>query len=179
MRIPISRVRCDRIGDDAVNSDDAEQQSHASRNAQHDQGKRGARHRLGVEIGERVNIGERQIWIGRPHHLLDFLPEGFRASPRTANGESDIAVDHFLLTFETVHRQGPVHRGWRRLAHAFVVQISGHADNLAPVVCIADADLFAQRAGCVAPVLSRKILGDDRDGDFLVDVRPGQVAADH
>ena len=81
-----------------------------------------------------------------------------------------------FLAFKAVQHQRPVDRSGCRLAHAVVVHVAGHADDLAPVIGVGDADALAQCILRTVPIFLRKILRDDGDGEFLVGVCPGQIA---
>ena len=165
------------ISDYSIDPYDSEQQRHAACHAQHNEGEGSARHRFLVEVSERVNFSERNIGINRPHRLADFFQERFGTGARAANGKSDTAAQAFFLTFKAVHNHGPVNGGGWILINAVVVRIGNDSDDFAPVVVVADANSLSQRVARVMPILARKIFGDDRDRNSLVDIVPGEIAA--
>src|SRR6202040_1517643 len=101
----------------------------------------------------------------------------FGTGTRTANSKTDAAAQRFLLPLKTIHDHGPINGGGRIFVNAHVVRVADDADDFPPVVIVADANSLAQRVAGIMPVLTRKIFGDDRNGNSLVDVVPGEIAA--
>ena len=105
----------------------------------------------------------------------------FMKAAEPARGErmtnATLRRDRLLLPFEAILKNRPIHGGGRRIVDAIVMHVPGDANNLAPIVGGAHADLLAEGGGRICHKLSGEILRDDRDGPLLVSFRPGQVAA--
>ena len=71
---------------------------------------------------------------------------------------------------------GQYDRGGGGLAHAVIVGVLHHADDLAPVVVAGHTNPLAQGSVGVMPVLASEIFGDDGHRPLLVGVCPGDVA---
>src|SRR5712691_4332887 len=56
------------------------------------------------------------------------------------------------------------------------LDVSHNADDLPPVVFRTHANLLAERARSIVPILARHSFGDDCDGNLVVDVTPSEVA---
>ena len=100
-----------------------------------------------IQLAECGWIRQRQIGIDRPDHLLHFFHEGRGASAGSANDECNIAVDGFLLPFETILKHRPVHGGGRWVVDAIVMHVPGNTNDFAPIVGGAHADLLAEGDG--------------------------------
>jgi hypothetical protein len=100
-----------------------------------------------------------------------------RADAGAAQGERHITHYKGVLAFEVIHHEGPINGGVGGLTDAVFVDIADDTDNFAPVVFGADANAFAERGGGVMPMFAGDVFRDDGDGEFLVGVIPGEVAA--
>jgi hypothetical protein len=63
--------------------------------------------------------------------------------------------------------------------HAVVVHVARDADDLAPRIVHAFADLLADRGARAAPQLARQVVGHDRHVAKIVEVGPRKVPAGH
>src|SRR6266403_59851 len=169
----------DGIGDHAVDADDAEEQGHRSRYAEHDQSERGPRHGALVKIFDSVDIGEGKIRIHRPHRLAGFGHKAFRAGARSAEYDGDIAAGTSGIAFKIIQQKGPVSRAGGRFADAIIVDVADDTDDFTPVILGADPDALPEGGGGIVPIFAGDVFGNHGDGKFLVGIRPGEVAAGH
>src|SRR5258708_6382562 len=153
------------ISDNAVDTDDAEQQRHGSGHAKHDEREGSAGHRAPVVKVESVNVGKRKIGVQGPHGLADFIQETLRARTRAANDECDFAHGHGVIALKMIHQEGPINGSRGRFADAFIVNVAD------------DTDALAERGRGVVPILASQIFRNHGDGNFLVGIVPGDFTA--
>ena len=118
-------------------------------------------------------------WLDSDNRLLGSMLVSAN-DPKSAAAEvRRIAADELFFTLKLISDRGPVHRGRRRLAYAVIMEVGRNADDLPPIVGIADADLFTNGVERRLPVLSREILGNDGHRDLFVNLIPREVAPCH
>src|SRR2546430_10364631 len=169
----------DGVRDNAVDADDAEQQSHAAGNAKHDEREGGSRHGALVEKVQCVNVGERKIRIQGPDPLANFVQETLRAGARAAKYEGHFAHGHGVIAFKVIHQERPIDNSGGWFADAFIVNIADDADDFPPVVLGANADALAERGGGIIPKFASYVFRNHSDRQFLVGIVPGDFSAGH
>ena len=122
------------IGDHAGNANDPEEKSHPSDNRQDDEGKRGPRDRLVVELADRVHESKDRLpSVHRPDDVSRLLQQTLRSGPLGADRERRSAEDEFTGRRPGVDRstQG-VRELRRRYVNAVVEHVFHDAHHFAP-----------------------------------------------
>ncbi len=114
-----------------------------------------------MALGEGLSDGD--IGVDGPDGLANIFHEAFRACARRAESVDNEALEVNLAGFEMFRADGPPDDGGRILAGSVIVDIADDADDFAPVVFGADADVFAESGGGAAPEFAGGFGGDDAD----------------
>src|SRR5207245_6744227 len=110
--------------------------------------------------------------------LADFVQETLRAGAGTAKDVGDVTHGHGVaVALETIHHERPIDGSRGGFAYAVVVNVADDADDFAPVVFGADANALAESRRGIGPVFASHVFRDHSDGNFLVGVVPGDLAA--
>ena len=165
------------IGNNAIDSDDTEQECHGAGDGEHHQRERASRHRSAVNLFHGPDAGERKIRVDGPYSLPDFLDQAFGTRPGTTDCKNRASLHDGRLVINVLQHYGPIDTGRGLLVGPIIVDILYHADDLSPVVLHAFTDSFAERRRGVAPKLTRQVLRDQDHISFIVDVRPGVIAS--
>src|SRR5258708_14186477 len=143
------------ISNNAVDTDDAEQQGHGSGHAKHDEREGSAGHRAPVVKVERVTVGKRKIGVQGPHGLADFIQKTLRARTRAANDECDSARGHGIIALKMIHQERPIQGSRGRFADSMILSVAAGTDNFPPIILGADSDALSERGLVVLQILAR------------------------
>src|SRR5262249_46343192 len=114
-----------------------------------------------------------------PNGLARLAEAAFGSGPVRTDSEHT-EVDGVVLAARPgplIHESGPVDKGGRFQVHAIVIDIFDDTHDFAPRIVPAFADAVAEGSAWIAPLLARKILRNDDDVAFLIEVGEGEIAS--
>ena len=161
-----------------VDSHQTQDQGHTRRNAKHDQSEGRPCHGLVKDLSEETDVGQRKVRADRPNGLLDFLEKGGVACPRAADGVGHVPLRNEFVSPKMLHEHRPVNRGRRFYIYAIIVHIRGDSNDFPPRVLRALPDAPADGLRGFLPIFPCQVLRDHTYRRFVVDVGPGDVAAE-
>src|SRR5260370_19285658 len=110
-----------------------------------------------------------------PQSRTKLFNKACRAGEGTADNESYVALGMERPALEFCQQRGPIDVGAGGLVHTVITHITYNADDLTPIVDGGDSNALAKRFAGRAPIFAREILGDKRNGNSVIRIRPSEI----